>query len=313
MPLDPQAKALLEQIPVADMPDFDTLNPAVVRKAFSAFGALAEDVELAGIENRSVPGPAGEIPVRIYTPEGSGPFPLVVFFHGGGFVVCDLDTHDGTCRQLSLRSGCVVVSVDYRLAPEHRFPAGLEDCYAATCWSIEHAADLGVDARRAAVAGDSAGGNLAAAVSLMARDRKGPALVHQLLVYPVTNHAFDTASYRDNAEGYLLSRDMMEWFWKHYLKTPGDGASPLASPLRAESLAALPSATVITAEFDPLRDEGAAYAARLREAGVPTRHAHYDGMFHGFWSMTGLLDRAQEAMDQAAAALREAFAHRVED
>ena len=223
-------------------------------------------------------------------------------------MICDLDTHDGVCRQLANRAGCAVVSVDYRLAPEAKFPAGPEDCYAAARYAAEHAGELGVDAARIAVAGDSAGGNLAAVVALMARARRGPALCHQLLVYPVTNHDFETASYHENAEGYLLTRAMMQWFWGHYLATPEAGEDPWASPLREPDLSGLPAATVLTAEYDPLRDEGEAFAERLRAAGVPTSLTRYDGMFHGFFGMTAAIDRARDALDHAAGALRSAFA-----
>ena len=202
---------------------------------------------------------------------------------------------------------CLVVSVDYRLAPEHPFPAAPEDCYAATAWLAEHCAELGGDPARLAVGGDSAGGNLAAAVALMARERGGPPLAHQLLIYPVTDYAFDTASYRENAEGYMLTLPLMEWFWNHYLADPAQGDNELASPLRAASLAQLPPATVITAEFDPLRDEGEAYAQRLSDAGVKTEMTRYDGVFHGFFGMGAAIDKAKQAVDEACTALRSTF------
>ncbi len=308
MPLDPQAKAILDQLSGAEAPDVTTLEPSVVRQLFSTIGPSTAVQEVAKVENRTIPGPAGRIPLRIYTPEGKGPFPVLVFFHGGGFVICDLDSHDGLCRALTNSVGCVVVSVDYRLAPEAKFPAGPEDCHAATCWVGANAAQFGGDPGRIAIGGDSAGGNLTAVTSLMVRDRGGPPLCYQLLVYPVADHAFDTASYEENAEGYLLSRDMMRWFWGHYLKDESDGANPLASPLRTTDLSGLPPAFVITAEFDPLRDEGEAYARRLREAGVPTELIRYDGMFHGFLSLFELLDRGREALAAASERLRAGFA-----
>ena len=310
MPLDPQAAADLAELAAVKLPDLSTLPPEILRKAFRELAVRdAEAVELASIEDRTIPGPAGAIPVRIYTPErGARPLPLLVYFHGGGFVLCDLDTHDPTCRALAKRAGCVVVSVDYRLAPEARFPAAPEDCHAAARWAVANAASLGADPRRVAVAGDSAGGNLAAVVSILARERGGPALVHQLLIYPVTDWSFDTASHRENAEGYLLTGDMMSWFRGHYFAKPEDATDPLAAPLRAPDLRGLPPATVLTAEFDPLRDEGEAYAARLRGAGVPTTLTRYDGMFHGFFGMTARIDRARDAVDEAARALRQAFA-----
>ena len=200
------------------------------------------------------------------------------------------------------------MSVDYQLAPEHKFPAAADDCYAATAWAAANAAILNGDPRRLAVGGDSAGGNLSAVVSLMARDKSGPALVHQLMVYPVTEHRLDTPSYSENADGYLLTRDAMVWYWDHYLGDEGDGANPYASPMRAENLSGLPPALVITAEFDPLRDEGEEYAHRLHHAGVDTTCTRYDGMVHGFFGMPELMDKARQAIAEASSALREAFA-----
>jgi acetyl esterase len=198
--------------------------------------------------------------------------------------------------------------MEYRLAPEHKFPAAPEDCYAATCWVATNAAAIGGDPGRIAIGGDSAGGNLTAVVAQMARDRGGPALVYQLLVYPVTNYGSDTASYRENADGYLLTRDAMVWFWNHYLRSAADGNNPLASPLRTHDLRGLPPAMVLTAEFDPLRDEGEAYAMRLQEAGVPVTLKRYAGTIHGFFSLGAVLDQGKQAMADAAAALRTIFA-----
>ena len=217
-------------------------------------------------------------------------------------------THDATVRALTNAAGCVAVSVEYRLAPEHKFPAAADDSYAAARWVADNAAALNGDPSRVAVGGDSAGGNLAAVVALMARQRGGPPLVHQLLVYPVTDFNFATPSYRENAQGYLLGRTDMVWFWNHYLRDEADGGNPLASPLRAEDLRGLPPALVITAEYDPLRDEGEAYAEKLRAAGVPVTCTRYDGMVHGFFNMFVAVDRAKDAIRQAADALREAFA-----
>lgn len=308
MSLDPQAKAVLEQLGGGGASvDLTQVPAAIVREGFKNLMPRAAGQPVAKVEDRSVPGPAGEIPVRIYAPAAAGPLPLLVYFHGGGFVVCDLDSHDGLCRSLTHATGCITVSVDYRLAPEAKFPAAPEDCFAATRWVAEHARELGGDAARLAVAGDSAGGNLAAVVALMARERGGPALVHQLLIYPVTDHGFDTASYKANAEGYFLTRDMMRWFWGHYLAKPEDGSHPHASPLRAPDLSGLPPATVVTAEYDPLRDEGEAYARRLEKAGVPVELRRYPGMIHGFFGMADAIDRAREATAHAAGRLRAAF------
>ena len=270
--------------------------------------ALATDLTVGNVEDRRITGPGGEILLRIYRPEGAGPFPIVMNYHGGGWVIGDVDTADGQCREMCRRANLVVVSVDYRLAPEHRFPAAAEDCYAATVWAVAHATEIGGDATRIAVAGDSAGGNLAAVVALMARDRNGPKIRFQLLVYPVTNARFDTPSYSDNGDGYMLTKASMVWFWEHYAPDAKDRAHPYASPLQAASLAALPAAYVMTAEFDPLRDEGEDYAARLLKSGVPTQCERFPGLIHGFFANSQLVPAASLAMDKACAALRAALA-----
>jgi len=307
MPVDPQIQALLEK--GAGVPATNTLPVAAARAQYEARIALmAPAAAIASAAEQVVAGPGGGLRLRIYRPLGAGPFPLLVFFHGSGFVLCSLDTHDGICRNLCAGGGCVVVSVDYRLAPEHKFPAGLDDCVFATRWAADHAAVLDADAHRMGIAGDSAGGNLAAAAALRLRDEGGPALCGQLLIYPVTDyHTPGTASYRENAEGYGLTRDTMVWFWDHYLADPADAANPLASPLRADSLADLPPALVVTAEYDPLRDEGEAYAARLRAAGVPVAMSRWDGMNHGFFFWVGVVDRAADAMAESCAWLRGVF------
>ncbi len=309
MPLDPQARAVLDAMPA--LPEFDQFDDAalpLLREATNAQRRVAPDLEsVARVEDREIPGPSGRLPVRIYVPDRAGPHGALVYFHGGGFVFCNLDTHDATCRSLANAAGCVVVSVDYRLAPEHPFPAAPEDCYAATRWTAEYAPSLGIDPARIAVGGDSAGGNLAAVVALMARERGGPPLRFQLLVYPVTDAACETESFHENAQGYLLTAGMMRWFWSRYLPGDADAAHPLASPLRAPDLSGLPPALCITAEYDPLRDEGEAYAARLRAAGVPVRGSRYDGVFHGFFSMGADLDAAVRAMQEAGKVLHDAL------
>lgn len=308
MPLDPEAKAMLEAMSAGPKIDFFAVPHTVIRQSFGSMPGNATGPEMARVEDRDVDGPQGKVPVRIYTPRGEAERrPAIVFFHGGGFVLCSLDTHDATCRELAQGTGAIVLSVDYRLAPEAKFPAAPEDCYAVTQWTALRARELGIDPQRIAVAGDSAGGNLAAVVSLMCRDRGGHMPVHQLLIYPVTDFAFDSESYRTNGEGYFLTKDMMRWFWHHYLESDADGENALASPLRATNLAGLPPATVVTAEYDPLRDEGRAYAERLVAAGVPTDYRNYDGVFHGFFGMTAQLPRARKAVDEACAALRKAF------
>jgi acetyl esterase len=305
MPLDPQCRALIDAMSGAPI-DWNTVDVASARVGMTLQPPLRLPA-VARVEERAIPGPGGPLPVRIYWPVEGARRPGLVFFHGGGFVLCNLDTHDDTCRSLCVQADCVVVSVDYRLAPEHPFPAGPEDCYAATRWTLENADALGVDARRIAIGGDSAGGCLSAVVAQMARDRSGPKLCFQLMIYPVTDFSFGTPSYKENAEGYFLTTTMMKWFWRHYLAKPEDGAHPYASPLRAQNLKGLPPGLVITAEFDPLRDEGEAYAERLRAAGNDVQLSRYDGMIHGFFGMGAQIDRARDAVREAAAALRGAF------
>jgi acetyl esterase len=302
--LDPQARVFLENMNKGGAQGFETLAVNDARKQFLGMNELAGAPEaVEKVEDRLLPGGPR---VRIYTPAGPGPKPALVYFHGGGWVLGSPETIDGPCRRLANASGCVIISVDYRLAPEHHFPIPLDDCYAATSYVAGHAASFGIDARRIAVGGDSAGGNLAAAVTLIARDRRGPALAFQLLVYPVTDHAFDTPSYRAFGDGHGLTTAAMRWFWGQYLARSEDGEKPLASPLRAD-LAGLPPAFVMTAEFDPLRDEGESYAARLRAAGVQVEVKRYDGQLHGFFQMGGVMKRGKQAIDDAGAALRAAL------
>ncbi len=308
MPLDQQAKTLLDQIASVDGPKLHTLSaPDARRVTGSMFQVPADKIEkVFKIENRKIPGPAGSIPIRVYTPEGPGPFPVLVFFHGGGWVICDLDSHDAPCRLLTNKAGCVTVSVEYRLAPEHKFPAGVEDCFAATKWVAENAKELNVDANRLAVGGDSAGGNLSAVISQLARDAGGPKIALQLLIYPATEAELDTQSHKTFTD-YFLTRDDILWFWAHYLRGPADRKDPRVAPALAKSFKGLPPALVITAEFDPLRDEGETYGEKLRAAGVPVTISRYEGMIHGFVSMYDALDKGKQAIEESAAALRKAF------
>lgn len=309
MPLDPQARAYLDKLAALKLPGFHQMPVAEARSVFRAMRAVAGRAEPVGaVADLFVPGPV-PIPLRAYTPaEGrGGPRPALVYFHGGGWVLGDVGSVDGICRRLANASGCVVISVDYRLSPEHKFPGPLSDCFEAVWHVFDEPETFGVDRRRIAVGGDSAGGNLAAAVALKARDRGDLPLAFQLLIYPITDHAFDTPSYRENAEGFGLTREMMAWYWDRYLASPEDGRSPLASPLRAPDLSGLPPALVITAGFDVLRDEGEAYAARLREAGVPVALSRYGGMIHGFLQMADGFDRARAAVREAGDALRAAL------
>jgi acetyl esterase len=309
MPLDPQVAAFRDRLRDNGIPSRSSLPLAEARALDREFtvARLVNGEPVASVTDRTIPGPDSELSIRVYRPK-AGTLPVVGYFFGGGWTLGGLDTPDVLCRALTNAVGCVTVTVAYRLAPEHKFPAAVEDCYAAVRWIAEHAAELDVDADRLAVAGDSAGGNLAAVTALLARDRGGPAIVHQLLAYPVTDHASDTPSLRDNDDPHLFNRHALAWYWGHYLASPADGANPLASPLRAPSLAGLPPATVITAECDPVRDQAEQYARRLADAGVPTELTRYDGMAHAFFTAPDVFDRSKEALAYAAERLRGAYA-----
>ncbi len=306
MPLDPQARAFLDRMQALGIPALGTVPPDDARAvqdeaAANVFGPVPD----LAWEDRALPGPAGTIPVRVYG-AGDEPAPVLVYFHGGGWVLGGLNTHHGVCATLAELSGCVVCSVDYRMAPEHRFPAAVEDAWAVTRWLAENPDDVGARPGAIAVGGDSAGGNLAAVCALKARD-EGLPLSLQLLVYPVMDADLDTSSYREFADGYYLTAYSMGWFWDHYLPD-GDRFQPDASPLRADDVSGTAPALVITAGFDPLLDEGEAYARRLEQAGVPVTLSRYDGMIHGFFRMPAVIDRANDALAEAAGALRAAFA-----
>ncbi len=301
--LHPEVRALLEMMDAQGAPPLETQDPVEAR------GARPEPMKMLGgqpdqldrVEDLSVPGPAGDIPLRLYASERGGLRPALIYFHGGGFVFGNLDTHDAVCRALAKQSGAVVIAVDYRLSPEHKFPAAVDDSYAATVWVAANAERLGIDARRIAVGGDSAGGNLATVVAMRCRDAGGPALAAQVLIYPVTDSSsLETGSHREFGEGYFLTGAAMEWFTGHYLASADQKRHPEVSPLLAPNLSGLPPALVITAEFDPLRDEGEAYAKRLQQAGVPVTISRYPGMIHGFVSMRGVLAGGRQAIQEAA-------------
>lgn len=315
MALDPQVRHVLELIKIRGLPQFHEQAPAASRAQYEQTSPVLAmpPADMARVQERSIPGPDGnEIPLRIYSPrprEGEK-LPILVYLHGGGWVVGSLDTHDSICRALARRADCLVVSVDYRLAPEHPFPAAPDDCYAALCWVAENAAPLGGDAARIAVGGDSAGGNLAAVAALDCRDRGGPALALQLLIYPVTADNLDSTSCQAFAEGYVLSRDTMQWFHEHYTANSPAAGDPRYAPLLAEDLSGLAPAHVMVAGFDPLRDEGIAYAGRLMQAGNAVELVNHAGMVHGFFGMGAMIDAAYGATDQAAQALHRAWGRR---
>jgi len=309
MALDPQVQAVLDLVIKSGRPAYHTLSPKDARQLFrETRPASTPTPPEIGAVNNLVADPT--IPVRVYRPVGAAadtPLPALVYFHGGGWVIGDLETHDVLCRQITAEAGVSVVSVDYRLAPEAKFPAAADDAWAATKWVVANAGRLGIDTQRIAVGGDSAGGNLAAVVALMARDAGAPAIAFQVLLYPVTEVGTGTRSYRDFADGYLLTLESMRWFFDHYLTSKDDAKDWRASPLRAASLKGLPPALIITAGFDPLRDEGEAYARALREAGVRVDYVCYGGMIHGFAPMGRLIDTGNRAVSHIAASLREAL------
>lgn len=309
MPLDPQVQAMMDQVATLNLPPVNTISPEEARaNGRKRKQALNMEVEpVADVSDSVISGPECELNIRVYKPEGDGPHPLVMLFHGGGWVVGDLDSEDTTGRGLCRRANAVVVSVDYRLAPETRFPGAVDDCYAATVWAVDHAAQLGIDPEKVAVAGTSAGGNLSAAVAIKARDRGTPKIAHQMLFVPVTDCDFETPSYEELSDGYGLTRDAMKWYWDHYIGPDGDPTHPYASVLRAHLRDVAP-ATVITAEYDPLRDEGERFAKALEKAGVPVMYKCYSGMTHGFNNQVGVIDKAKDVLDDAGERLRNAFA-----
>ena len=312
MALDPQVVSVIDLIVKAGRPAYHTLSPKEARRLFleTRPASTPPAPQIGAVRDLTADGPLGTIPLRVYRPGGvpdSRPLPVLVFFHGGGWVIGDIETHDVVCRQVTAEAGISVISVDYRLAPENKFPAAVDDAWAATRWIAAHGAELGIDPARLAVGGDSAGGNLAAVVALLARDAGGPKISLQVLTYPVTDLGAETKSYADLAEGYMLTRDSMRWFRAHYLSKEEDALDWRVSPIRATSLAGLPPALVITAGFDPLRDEGQAYALRLSEAGVSVDAVCFGGMIHGFVPMGRLIDTSFRAVTLIADSLRQAL------
>ncbi|HKY69228.1 MAG TPA: alpha/beta hydrolase [Acidimicrobiales bacterium] len=307
MPVTPEVQTILDFLAAAGPPPAE-LSATEMREQYAALSLVGSKPEMASVTDHTVPGPAGDVPVRVYVPTTDpGPRPALVYFHGGGWVIGSVETHDGAVRALATASGATVVSVDYRLAPEHPFPAAIEDCLAAVRWVVDRAAELDIDPTRLAVGGDSAGGNLAAVAALELRDSVDLRL--QLLVYPVTDGAMDRPSLTENGEGYFLTRDTMAWFWDQYV-AGGDRHDPRASPIDApdDALRGVAPALVITAEYDPLRDEGEAYGARLRAAGVDATVSRYDSVIHGFFSMGDMVPEGKAAVDEAGEALRRALA-----
>jgi acetyl esterase len=312
VPLDPLVKGFLDQMASVPGPKMWEVPPAVARETFNAMMQLVgpKDVPIGKVQNLTMPGPGGDIALRSYVPVAAKgeALPTLVFFHGGGFVIGNIESHDGLCRMLANEAGVRVISVAYRLSPEHKFPAAVEDAFAAVDWIENNAASLGVDANRIAVGGDSAGGGLAAVVAQLAKAKGDPKIVYQMLLFPVTQIGTETGSMREFGEGYFLDAATLRWFFNHYLLDSADRADPRVSPLQAKDVSGLPPAYIMLGGFDPLHDEGAAYADRLRAAGVKVQVADYPDMVHDFIYLQAVLPQAPEAVKAAAAALKGALA-----
>lgn len=308
MPLHPQVQVFLDQN--KGLPELHELPLAEGRRMLAAMNALAGEPEpVAAVQDRVVPGPDGTVPVRVYRPSQEPALPVIVFFHGGGFTMGDLESHDSLCRALANRSGCLLVAVDYRLAPEHRFPAGIDDSYAVTQWVHDHATELGANPDRLAVGGDSGGATFAATVCLMARERGGPPIALQFLINPGgMDYDYTRPSCAANAEGCFITMADIYWIESQYFAAPTDKERDWrAVPGAAPDLSGLPPAIVLTAEYDPVRDQGRAYVERLRDAGVPVKHRDYPGVTHGWVNMFGIIDPGREALDEIGAAIRAAL------
>ena len=315
---EPHMQKVLDALKELGPKQIELLTPEEARKQPTPADAVKQVLKDQGkktdpdpsvsVKDMTISGPIGEIPIHVYTPLGKGPFPIMVYYHGGGFVIADTKTYDASPRALAKGAQAIIVAVDYHQAPEHKFPAAANDAYASYIWVVEHAKEINGDPKRVAVGGESAGGNLAAVVSMMARDKQGPLPAHQLLIYPVVNNDFNTTSYQENSEAKPLNKAMMQWFFKHYSSKEEDGNNPYAVPMKAKSLKGLPSATVIAAEIDPLLSEGKIYADRLKKDGVKVTYREYDGVTHEFFGMGAVVPKAKEAVKMAADELKKAFA-----
>ncbi|MDT9182509.1 alpha/beta hydrolase [Limnospira sp. PMC 289.06] len=309
--VNPETQSFLNHVSASNHPPISAMEPAELRNLNQMFVKASHPPEaIAKVENRTIAGLGGELPIRIYTPKGNQPFPVLVYFHSGGYVIGNLDMVDSICRSLANGAECVVVSVDYRLAPEHPFPAAIEDGLTATEWVFNQAKTYNWDSDRIAVGGESAGGNLAAVVALKRRDKKLAPLVYQLLIYPITQVEIDSESRRLFAENYFLRTDDIRHLCSFYITNPADKNNPYASPLLAEDLSNLPPALIITAELDPLRDEGQAYGDRLQKAGVPVKISCYSGTIHAFINLAKFISQGQEALAECAIELKQGFSHK---
>ena len=309
MSLDPQAEALLKNMEESGAPPFNKVSPAEARLMYDQGSELVrgDPPEPHSIENIDIPGKDGKIAAWVYRPSESKNLPTVVFFHGGGFVIGSLKSHDTVCRSLCIEAQCLVISIDYRLAPENKYPAALDDAWTATTWIANNIESLGGDANHLAVAGDSAGGCLAASVSLLAKESGSPDICKQILVYPCTDMSARFDSHREFGDGYRLTSELLEWFYNHYFSEKDDIMHWKATPLNAQDFTQLPPTFIISAGFDPLQDEAKAYAEKLKNAGVQVKFSHYEGMMHGFITMPGVIDKAKQALSECAEELKNVF------
>lgn len=308
MTLDPQVQKLLESLKGRKVKPIEERTAEEYRGQINFYKAmLGTPKEVANIEDRMIPVENGEIPIRIYTPKGKGPFPVFIYLHGGGFVIGDIDVGNTVCCNIANGSNCIVVSVGYRLAPEHKFPVALQDSIKATKWVADNANSINADSSRIAIGGDSAGGNMATVISSLSRKEGYPSIKYQVLIYPMTNMDFDTKSYRENGEGYILTRESAMWFVRQYLNDEEEKNNPLVAPMLAENLEGLPPALIITAQYDPLRDDGSLYASKLIEHGVDVEYKCYKGMIHGFLWMTEIIKQGEQAIDHIANRLSSVF------
>lgn len=301
MSLDPQIKLILEKFNAIQMPSWDQISPQSYREmANQGIDRGIKKEKVKEVEDRILSLEGRDLPIRVYTPDGEAPHPALVFYHGGGWVIGNLDSHDSVCRTLANKAKCVVIAVDYRLAPEHKFPAAVEDAYDALQWVAVHANEFNIDPNRIAVGGDSAGGNLAAVACIIAKERKTPNVVYQMLLYPSTGYKEVPNSMRENAEGFLLTTEQMNWFREQYFNNKEELQHPYASPVLYSDLSGLPSALIMTAQYDPLRDVGKAYADRLKESGVEVIYKNYEGLIHGFATFHTIVHAANEALEEGA-------------
>ncbi|MGI2329084.1 alpha/beta hydrolase [Planococcus sp. YIM B11945] len=307
MPVNPKIQFFLDQLNTMPAIPMDQITPEAMRNSEASQLSAQPKEPVEKVEDKTIALAGRTIPIRVYTPKGDAPFPALVFYHGGGWVLGSIESHDAICRELANLASCVVISVEYRLAPEHKFPAAVEDAYESLEWVASHAAELGIDHERIAVGGDSAGGNLATVASLIASERQGPNVVHQLLLYPSTGPAAGYPSMAENAKGYLLTGDMMSWFQTQYLQSNEDRVHPYLSPILSDNLEGLPPATILTAQYDPLRDVGIAYAEKLKAEGVAVFHKNYDDLIHGFANFSGFVPEARQAVADGAEELKKAF------